>query len=146
MLPPDVLNKASVRGNEYAWKVDDIPSVIDAASNANLLNVGGQLQFRLPDETYECYWVDVDTSKSVPKALPWTERVRLSHEAALADFQRLRSTTNFLHEGEHAFPLLYEELEAEGRHPSEFMCFVWYVQKAPNKLSEIWTRIRNLMG
>ncbi|WP_370152961.1 hypothetical protein [Ferrovibrio sp.] len=143
-LPSEILERASVRGGEYAWGVDDIPSVIQAARDANLLNIGGQLQFRLPDgETCECYWVEVDTSKSVPQKLPWQERVRLSYETALADYQRLRSSTNFLNEGKHAFPLLYEELDAEGRHPSEFICFVWYVQKEPNKLSEIWTNIQN---
>ena len=75
-LPPVLLGRASLVGNEYAWRVDDIPNVIEAARAANLVSIGGQLQFRLPDGgTCECYWVQVDTYQSVDRALPWKVRV-----------------------------------------------------------------------
>jgi hypothetical protein len=38
-----MLAKARDCGGEYAWRVDDIPLVIDAARAAGLVNVGGQL-------------------------------------------------------------------------------------------------------
>jgi hypothetical protein len=70
-LPADILQRASLRGGEYAWLIKDVPSVIAAAKRANLVNIGGQLQFRIPDEgTCECYWVNVDTYRSVSKDLP----------------------------------------------------------------------------
>ena len=48
-LPHDLLQRASLRGSEYAWPIEDIPKVIEAARQANLASIGGQLQFRLPD-------------------------------------------------------------------------------------------------
>jgi len=54
-LPRDFLRRAVVRCTECAWPIADIPKVIDAARQANLASVGGQLQFRLPDGgTCEC--------------------------------------------------------------------------------------------
>ena len=91
-LPLDVLQRASLRGNEYAWPIEDIPKVIEAARQANLASIGGQLQFRLPDGgTCECYWIEVDTYKSVPASLPWQERINQTAAVALADFSRLLS-------------------------------------------------------
>ena len=66
-LPDHILSRATVRGNEYAWKTGDIPKVIEAARAAQLASIGGQLQLRLHDEgTCECYWVEVDTYREVP--------------------------------------------------------------------------------
>jgi hypothetical protein len=49
-LPHDVLQRATLQGNEYAWPVEYIPKVIEAAREAELASIGGQLQFRLPEE------------------------------------------------------------------------------------------------
>jgi hypothetical protein len=95
-LPHDVLQRASLRGNEYAWPIEDIPKVIEAARQANLASIGGQLQFRLPDGgTCECHWVEVDTYTSVPASLPWRERVNQTATVALADFSRLISQFDY---------------------------------------------------
>jgi hypothetical protein len=48
-LPPDIISRASLRGNEYAWPVETIPEVIEAARPNALVNIGGQLQFRFAD-------------------------------------------------------------------------------------------------
>jgi len=126
-LPPDVLSKASLRGNEYAWPVDEIPSVIEAAHYAGLVNIGGQLQFRAPEGTCECYWVEVDTFKSVPKTLPHEERVERTAVVALTEFNRLRKELNFIAEGRSAFADVLGRYEAQGGALSEIMCYVWYV-------------------
>ena len=76
LLPEEVLARATLVGSEYAWPLTDIPMVIEAAKIANLLNIGGQLQFRGPEiGIWECYWVEVDTYKEIDPNLPWTERV-----------------------------------------------------------------------
>jgi len=99
-LPHAILQRASLRANEYAWPIEDIPNVIEAARQANLASIGGQLQFRLPDGgTCECYWVEVDTYKSVPASLPWQERVDQTAAVALADFSHLLSKFDFVTEG-----------------------------------------------
>jgi|SRR6266581_4108451 hypothetical protein len=127
-LPPVLLGRASLVGNEYAWRVDDIPNVIEAARAANLVSIGGQLQFRLPDGgTCECYWVQVDTYQSVDRALPWKVRVERTAEMAVRDFELLRSRFDFIWEGRKAFARYLDDLVAQGRDPAGSMCFVWYV-------------------
>ncbi|HEY1614687.1 MAG TPA: hypothetical protein VGF97_13450 [Rhizomicrobium sp.] len=128
VLPPDLLARASLVGNEYAWAISDIPGVIEATRAANLVSVGGQLQFRLPDGgTCECYWVEVDTYKSVDKAMPWNERVIATAEAASRDFGALQKRFDFMGEGRKAFPGYLDKLLADGRDPADAMCFVWDV-------------------
>ena len=127
-LPKELLEQASLRGNEHAWRIDDIPAVIEATRDAGLVNVGGQLQFRLPDGgTCECYWVEVDTYKRVPKELPWIERVVRTAEVALEEFTCLQSRYDFMEEGQRAFGDRLRELKERGGIPAEAMCFVWYV-------------------
>jgi hypothetical protein len=130
-LPQELLGRASRRGKEYAWRVDDIPEVIAAARSAGLVSVGGQLQFRLPDGGIcECYWVEVDTYQSVSKELPWTERVARTADVALADFTRLASEYDFLEEGRRAFRMHLGQVEHHNESPAEMMWFVWYVLDA----------------
>lgn len=126
LLPADLLARASLRGNEHAWPVDDIPEVIEAARRANLVSVGGQLQFRLPDGgTCECYWVEVDTYRSVEKTLPWPDRVKLTAEVGARDFAALRRNVEFLAAGRESFAQYLDKEVAEGRDPLHSMCFVW---------------------
>ena len=127
-LPQVLLQSASLRGNEYAWQIDDIPKVIEAARQANLVNIGGQLQFRLPDgSTCECYWVQVDTYRSMPGLLTWQELVERIATVALADFSNLLSEFDFLVEGRRAFAKHLDALEQQGQDPKQAMCFVWYL-------------------
>ncbi len=127
-LPPDILQRASLAGNEYAWRVQDIPAVIAAARAANLISVSGQLQFRLPDGgTCECYWVDVDTYKSVDEALTWTERVSRTAEVALLDFEVLQQRFDFIAYGRVDFASYLDALVAHGHDPANSMCFLWSV-------------------
>jgi hypothetical protein len=130
-LPQVLLQSASLRGNEYAWHVHDIPEVIEAARQANLVNIGGQLQFRLPNRsTCECYWVQVNTYRSVPSLLTWQELVERTATVALADFSHLLSEFDFLVEGRRAFAKDLDALEQQGQDPKQTMCFVWYLQDA----------------
>jgi hypothetical protein len=111
-LPPELLNRASLRANEYAWRIEDIPAVIEAARRADLVSIGGQLQFRLPDGgTCECYAVEVDTYQSVD--------------------EMLKARCDFIAEGRRDFPLYFAELIEAGRDPADYMCFVWYVIGRP---------------
>lgn len=125
-LPKHILQRASLRGHEYAWRVEDIPDVIGAARLSNLISIGGQLQFRLPESTCECYWVEVGTYKSVDKALPWKMRVVRTAEIAQRDFQALQLKYDFLSEGRYGFAAL-EALVAHGGSIADHMYFVWYV-------------------
>lgn len=128
-LPADIMARATRRGNEYAWSVDDIPAVIDAVKASNLLNVGGQLQFRIPmGGTCECYWVEVDTSKEVSHDLPWNERVTATAVAANSQFHDLCIRYDFIAEGRAVFGKQLKSFEAKGGDVREALCFVWYVE------------------
>jgi hypothetical protein len=130
LLPKALIERASLRGNEYAWRSDDIPAVIEAARNANLINIGGQLQFRLPDGgTCECYWVDVDTFKSVPENLDWSDRVDRTAMAASADFAQLKAKYDFLDEGMRNFERRLKEFSKNGGDLNDAIWFVWYVEE-----------------
>ena len=129
LFPEDVIARATLRGREYAWPVGDIPTVIEAARSANLINIGGQLQFRIPEGgTCECCWVEVDTYKEVAEDLPWTERVLATAATALSQFQKLCDECDFVAEGRTAFGDHLGEFEAQGGNLNEALCFVWYVK------------------
>ncbi len=71
--------------------------------------------------------MQVDTYKSVDKALAWKERVVGTAEAASRDFIALQARFDFMAEGRKAFPTHLDKLLADGRDPAGAMCFVWYV-------------------
>jgi hypothetical protein len=136
-LPAALLSRASLRGGEYAWPVAEIPAVIEAARAANLLNVGGQLQFRLPDDgVCECYWVEVDTYRTVAKEQPWGTRVEAAAADALFAFNQLPNEYDFLAEGQKGFAEHLAALKAAGRDPRDAMCFVWYAVSAEDEKSD----------
>lgn len=129
-LPEAILAKASLDGNEYAWRISDIPAVIEAVRQLNMINIGGQLQFRIPAEygssICECYWVEVDTYKSVAETLPWSERVQKTAEVALKDFLDLQVKYDFLAEGRSEFGKHLKKVHELGGNAEDLMCFVWY--------------------
>ncbi|HYD19795.1 MAG TPA: hypothetical protein VEF76_15090 [Patescibacteria group bacterium] len=142
LLPAKILDRASLSGNEYAWPINDIPDVIEAVRKENLISIGGQLQFRIPDRfgggTCECYWVEVDTCKSVSDNMPWHDRVNETADTALLDFENLKTKYNFLEEGRKAFGKYLDEAEELGADIQELMCFVWYTnsEEEYNRLSD----------
>ena len=135
-LPKALVDRSSLRGGEYAWPIHDIPDVIRAAQLANLVSVGGQLQFRLSDGgTCECYWIEIDALEGLPSGLPWVERVSKTAERALAAFEDLRARFDFVGEGRKAFAAHFDKYEAEGGDINQAMCFVWYLESNPNQPS-----------
>jgi hypothetical protein len=49
VLPPDVLQGAALRGNEYGWSVSLFPNALARAEALGYACLGGQFQFRLDD-------------------------------------------------------------------------------------------------
>ncbi|HMQ42185.1 MAG TPA: hypothetical protein PKC09_13040 [Paracoccus sp. (in: a-proteobacteria)] len=131
LLPAHVLDSATLRGNEYAWPLEAIPKVVFAAQEAGLINVGGQLQFRLPAGTCECYWIEVDTLRVMPNRLSKQEKIEWTAQEALSQFEQLPHRWDFLAEGKKAFTNALNEYVAGGGDPLRAVCFVWYVEK-PN--------------
>jgi hypothetical protein len=131
-LPAEILVRATKSGKEFAWPIEDIPQVIEAARQENLLNLGGQLQFILPDGICELYWIEVDPLKKVPETLSWRDKVECSASEALAAFDTLRKERDFIAEGRKAFPDYLAKYEKAGGILNDVMRFVWYVDAQPN--------------
>ena len=131
-LPAAILQRSSLRGSEYAWRLSDIPDVIEAALAADLVSVGGQLQLRLPDGgTCECYWLEVDTGNAVEQGMTWSERVARTASEASKQFKELNDSRDLLSEAQAAFPSYAAALESEGLRVADALWFVWYVEGRP---------------
>ncbi|MCR6644537.1 MAG: hypothetical protein NVV62_08475 [Terricaulis sp.] len=128
-LPSELLDRLvySTPGGEYAWRVDDIPKVIEAARRASLLNLDGTLQFYLPDHGIcECYWVDVGPADP-PNDLDWRQKVEWSAEACQRRFDEVSNTIDLVAAGRDEFGGPLKELADSGTDIAQFMCFVWNV-------------------
>ena len=126
-LPAEILARADFRFNEYAWRVEDLPAVIEAAKALNLLNLGGQLQLRTEKAIGECYWVATDPCVHVPEDLPWEVRVRMAAEFSLRDLAEIQAEFDFAREIADAFPDPVAEFKASGGDVASAIWFAWYV-------------------
>lgn len=128
-LPSELIRRASLRGGEYAWQLHDIPEVIEAARAARLVNIGGQLQFRLPDGGIcECYWIEVDALREVDAASPRETIVQLSADAAQREFSSLPPPESLLRQGRASFDEHLGTAKISDDDLSACMCFVWYFE------------------
>jgi len=131
LLSADLQATACRSDNEWGWRPDSIPHVIDEAEGLNLLSVGGQLQFLLPAGTCECYWVSVDTLVEEPDGLSWLERVKFTAGEARKQFADLQAKLDFLTEGRKEFGGHFARLEESGGDPADCLCFIWYLEAEP---------------
>ncbi len=126
-LPAEILAKADFRHDEYAWRIADLPEVIEAARAMGLRNIGGQLQIRTPDAIGECDWVQVDACQLIPPVLPWEAQVEMAANVAMQDLQLLKAEFNFTKEIREAFPEPVTQFTAAGGVVEDAIWFVWYV-------------------
>ena len=126
LLPPEILAKADFRHDEYAWRIHDLPEVIEAARAQGLRNIGGQLQLRTEDAIGECDWVQIDACQLIPPMLPWEAQVEMSANVALQDLAVLKAEFSFAREIQEAFPEAIERLLAGGGKIEDAIWFVWY--------------------
>ena len=66
-LPPEVLVGATLRDNEYGWKLSAFPAALAAAERHELACLGGQVQFRVDNSVFEAYWCNADSSERMPE-------------------------------------------------------------------------------
>lgn len=96
-LPPDVVNGASLRGNEYGWRIHDFLGALSAAKSRGLACLGGQFQFRLRDGTYEMYWLNADSTNRC-NGEAWADYSERSCSEVHDKFRDLVSKTDFAKE------------------------------------------------
>jgi hypothetical protein len=128
LLPPAILAKATLRGNEYAWPFEVVEETIFAAQASGLATLGGQAQFRIPEGTCEMYWLDADASDR-RDGEPWREFVARSTREVVAGFKQKVVSADFLAEARQ-WPILREKIEA-GINIMDCLRFVLYFQAAP---------------
>jgi hypothetical protein len=117
-LPPDMLQGATLRGNEYGWSVSSFPIALAKAAAHGYACLGGQFQFRLDDgSTCEMYWLDADSAERSHGEL-WADYCQRSCSEVLEEFQRLVSNTDFTKETSN-WPLVQIE-------PTKSLVFVAY--------------------
>ena len=131
ILLSDSLKSAARRsGNEWGWRPETIPLVIDEAEELGLVNIGGQLQFLLPNATCECYWIDVNALIQEPHCLDWTQRVAYSAQTARVQIEE-NFHYDFIAEGRKAFREPLAAYEATGGDLSDCIWFIWYLKANP---------------
>ena len=95
VLPPNISQGATLRGNEYGWRVSAFPDALANAQAHGYACLGGQFQFRLDDgSTCEMYWLEAN-SKERAHGESWVEYCHRSCSEVLNRFQHLASVTDF---------------------------------------------------
>jgi hypothetical protein len=93
-LPHEVLEGATLRGNEYGWSVTSFPVALERAEAHGYACLGGQFQFRLEDgSTCEMYWLSADSKERLAGEL-WADYSRRSCSEVKGHFQQLISRTD----------------------------------------------------
>ena len=87
-LPPEVLLGATLRDNEYSWKLSVFPAALASAERYELACLGGQLQFQVDSSVAEAYWCNADSSERMPEE-PWRAYVQRSCKEVKEAFAQL---------------------------------------------------------
>lgn len=114
-----------MRGNEYAWKKEDLIDVILSAKKNRLASIGGQVQFRFPDGCCELYWINFD-SDDKSEDEPWDEYVARTADEVINKFERVNQEFNFIDEGYNSFQFLKHKVDNDRVALEDYLCFVMY--------------------
>ena len=114
---------ATVRDNEYGWKLESFSPALLVAERFGLACLGGQIQFQFEDAIFEVYWLSADSSKRV-RGESWHEYVHRSCNEVANEFRDLTANLN-VQQVIQQWPGLQARMEA-GSDPFKVMCFVAY--------------------
>jgi hypothetical protein len=109
-LPFDLAKDATLRGNEYGWRVSSFPDALANAQARGFACLGGQFQFRTEDSTCEMYWLSADSAERVDEEL-WSDYSQRSCSEVLGKFHHLIATTDFAKEAS-GWPLKIDPVES----------------------------------
>jgi len=125
LLPKEIIEKAHISpGGEYAWRKEDIPSVLETAKSMGLATIGGQPQFIMSGNIYETHWIGYDSTGRKPNE-SWESYVSRSAEEVLGWFGRVCLETDFRTEA-ITCDFMREKMEKEDFNPIDFLWFVVY--------------------
>ena len=122
MLPKDITNGASLRGNEYGWSLSEFPNAVAKAEAHGFACLGGQFQFRLQDGgTCEMYWLNADPTERQPNEA-WADYVHRSCSEVMQRFGEIAAERDFTGEASN-WPSLRDAIE---RSLPDALVFVAY--------------------
>lgn len=124
LLAGEVLERASLYGNEYAWRRGDLAQVFAAAERSGLACLGGQVQFRLPGGTCELYWQNFGSADRRPSE-SWAEYVARARRETETSLAVIPNDDDLVQEGLREFPFLREQA-SRGTDVAGALCFVCY--------------------
>ena len=122
-LSSELIAKADLRGNEYAWRPHDFPAIAARAQELGYACLGGQFQFRAPGATCEMYWLNADPDERMPDE-SWADYSTRSCDQTVDRFKRVLSGTDFLAEAHRWSDV--PQLAGPMASPLEYLCFVAY--------------------
>ena len=129
-LPEDMLASANRESNEEAWRLSDVPVILERASPHKLACIGGQFQFRGPIGIAELYWLNADSTPRRPEE-DWDAYVERANSEVLSIFERLVEQTDFRAEARQ-WNHISEAVERGAiSDPTEHLYFVAYFNRNP---------------
>ena len=93
-LPAELVQDASLCGEEYGWEVARFPAALIMAERSGRACLGGQFQFRFDEGIYEMYWLSADPADRFAGE-QWEDYVHRSCGEVAKGFDRLVDTTDF---------------------------------------------------
>jgi hypothetical protein len=94
-LLSELVEGATLLGNEYGWSISAFPNSLSFATVRGYACLGGQFQFRIDDGSIcEMYWLEADSNERTDVET-WAEYSRRSCAEVLQKFQRLVTETDF---------------------------------------------------
>jgi hypothetical protein len=96
-LPEEIVNGASLSGNEYDWQLSLFPHALTKAERLRYACLGGQFQVRLDSGIHKMYWLNVDSDDRRPGE-EWERYCKRSCAEVRKEFERLSSETDFAKE------------------------------------------------
>jgi hypothetical protein len=79
---------ATLRDNEYGWKLSTFPAALAAAEKYELACLGGQLQFRVDASVCEAFWCNAVSSERM-RGEVWRDYVQRSCKEVKDEFSEL---------------------------------------------------------
>ena len=128
-LSTEVLELAVWSGREIGWRAADIGRALADARDRQLAVAGGQVQFVLPDGTWELYWQNYEaTGREAGE--PWLDYVSRSHEEVRLMLDHLPAPEELAADGIATFPLLGEKV-ARGLRLEDYLVYVCHFESEP---------------
>jgi hypothetical protein len=108
-LPAELIEGASVSGNEYGWPPEQFPHAVLLAESLGYACIGGQFQFQAPVGTCEMYWLNADSTERLVDE-SWSAYCARSRSEVMEKFQQIIAKTDFMHEARQ-WSVLESEIE-----------------------------------